>query len=108
MDLNQIHQVFKSIVDDFNLEDGQNRGWHLDYHIFSGVIDSVVYELEITILATQEKVSPPCYILPEDKPKNKNLKNTWDTKRICKDHSKCTIMESQRILMLNIMKFNIY
>ena len=55
MDFNNIHHLFKSIVDDFNLEDGQNRGLHLDYHIFSGVIDSVVYELEITILATQEK-----------------------------------------------------
>ena len=39
-------------MDDFNLADGQDRGLHLDYHIFSGVIDSVVYELEITILAT--------------------------------------------------------
>ena len=57
MDLNNIYHVLKSIVDDFNLEDGQNRGLHLDYHIFSGVIDSVVYELEITILATQEKFS---------------------------------------------------
>ena len=74
MDLNQIHHIFKSIVDDFNLEDGQNRGLHLDYHIFSGVIDSVVYELEITILATQEKVSLPCYILPEDNPKPKILR----------------------------------
>ena len=61
-------------MDDFNLEDGQNRGLHLDYHIFSGVIDSVVYELEITILATQEKVSLPCYILPEDNPKPKILR----------------------------------
>ena len=55
MDLNEIHHVFKSIVDDFNLKDGKNRGLHLSYHIFSGVIDSVVYELEITILDTQEK-----------------------------------------------------
>ena len=55
MDLNHIHHIFKSIVDDFNLEDGQNRGLHLNYHIFSGVIDSVVYKLEITIIATQEK-----------------------------------------------------
>ena len=45
MDLNNIHHIFKSIVEDFNLEDGKNRGLHLDYHIFSGVIDSVVYEL---------------------------------------------------------------
>ena len=44
MDLNEIHHVFKTIVDNFNLEDGQNRGLHLSYHIFSGVIDSVVYE----------------------------------------------------------------
>ena len=61
-------------MDEFNLEDGQNRELHLDYHIFSGVIDSVVYELEITILAMQEKVSLPCYILPEDSPKPKILR----------------------------------
>ena len=65
MDLNEIHHVFHSIVNELNLEDGQNRGLCLSYHIFSGVIDRV-YELEITILDTQEKVSLPCYILPED------------------------------------------
>ena len=59
MDFNNIHHIFKSIVDNFNLEGRQNRGLHLDYHIFSGVIDSVVYEHEITILATQEKDSLP-------------------------------------------------
>ena len=74
MDFNNVHHIFKSIVDNFNLEDGQNRGLHLDYHIFSGVIDSVVYELEITILAKQEKGSLPCYILPEDNPKPKVLR----------------------------------
>ena len=74
MDYNEIHHVFKSIVDDFNLEDGQNRGLHLSYHIFSGVIDSVVYELEITILDSQEKVSLLCYLLPEDNPKPKILR----------------------------------
>ena len=56
------------------LEDVQNGGLHLDYHIFSGVINSVVYELQITILATQEKVSLPCYILPQDNPKPKILR----------------------------------
>ena len=55
MDMNNIVQIFKTVVDDFNLVEGQNRGIHLAYHIFSGVVDSVVYELEITILATQEK-----------------------------------------------------
>ena len=74
MDFNNIHHIFKSIVDDFNLVDGQNRELHIDYHIFSGVIDSVVYELEITILATQEKVFLPCYILPEDNLKPKILR----------------------------------
>ena len=74
MDLNAIHHVFKSIVDNFNLEDGQNRGLHLSYHIFSGLIDTVVYELEITILETEEKVSLPCYLLPEDNPKPKILR----------------------------------
>ena len=38
------------------------------------VIDSVVYELEITILDSQEKVSLPCYLLPEDNPKPKILR----------------------------------
>ena len=74
MDLNAIHHVFKSIVDDFNLKDGQNRGLHLSYHIFSGLIDTVVYELEITILDSEEKVSLPCYLLPEDNPKPKILR----------------------------------
>ena len=72
--MNNIHQIFRTIVDDFNLVEGQNRGLHLIYHIFSGVIDSVVYELEITILATHEKVSLPCYILPEDNPKSQILR----------------------------------
>ena len=69
MDMNNTIQIFKAVVDKFNLVEGQNRGLHLDYHIFSGVIDTIVYNLEITILATQEKVSLPCYILPEDDPK---------------------------------------
>ena len=64
MNMNNIVQTFKTVVDDFNLVDGQNRGLHLDYHIFSSVTDTVIYNLEITILATQEKVSLPCYILP--------------------------------------------
>ena len=72
--MNNIVQIFKTVVDDFNLVEGQNRGLHLDYHIFSGVVDSVVYELEITILATQEKVSLPCYILLEDDPKSQLLR----------------------------------
>ena len=74
MDLNNIHHIFKAVVDDFNLVEGQNRGFHLNYNIFSGVVDSVVYELEITILAMQDKVSLPCYILPEDNPKPKILR----------------------------------
>ena len=74
MNLNEIHHIFKSIVDNFNLEDGQYRGLHLSYHIFSGVIDSVVYELEITILNSEETVSLPCYLLPEDNPKPKILR----------------------------------
>ena len=74
MNLNEIHHIFKTIVDDFNLEDGQNRGLHLTYHIFSSVIDSVVYELEITILDSEEKVSLPCYLLLEDNPKSKILR----------------------------------
>ena len=74
MDMNNIVQIFKTFVEDFHLVEGQNRGLHLDYHIFSGVIDTIVYNLEITILATQEKVSLPCYILPEDDPKSQLLR----------------------------------
>ena len=74
MNMNNIVQTFKTIVEDFNLVDGQNRGLNLEYHIFSGVTDTVIYNLEITILATQEKVSRPCYILPEDDPKSQILR----------------------------------
>ena len=73
MDMNNIVQIFKTVVENFNLVDGQNRGLCLNYHIFSGVTDSVVYNLEITVLATQEKVSLPCYILPEDDSKSQIL-----------------------------------
>ena len=74
MNMNNIVQIFKIVVDDFNLVDGQNRGLHLDYHIFSSVIDTVVSNLEITILATQEKVSLSCYILLEDDPKSQIIR----------------------------------
>ena len=33
-----------------------------------GVTDSVIYDLEITRLQTQEKVSLPCFLLPGDDP----------------------------------------
>ena len=41
---------------------------HLDYHIFNGVTDTLIYDLEITRLRMQEKVSLPCFILPGDDP----------------------------------------
>ena len=74
MNMNNIVQAFKTVVDDFNLVDRQNRGLHLDYHIFSGVTNTVIYNPEITILSTQEKVSLPCYILPDDDPKSQILR----------------------------------
>ena len=52
MNMNIIAQIFKTVVEDFNSVDRQNRGLHLDDHIFSGVTNTVVYNLEITILAT--------------------------------------------------------
>ena len=75
MNMKNIVQVFKTVVDDFNLVDEQNRGLHLDYQLFKGVTDTVIYNLEITILATPEKVSLLCYILPEDDPKSQILRN---------------------------------
>ena len=72
--MNNIIQILKTVVDNFNLVDGQNRGLCLDYHIFSSVTDPVVYNLEITVLATQEKISLPCYILLEDDPESQILR----------------------------------
>ena len=69
MNRNNIDQIFKSVVNDFNLFYGQNKGLHLDYHIFNAVVNTIVYNLEITLLSTQEKVSLSCYILPVDDPK---------------------------------------
>ena len=74
MNMNNIVQIFKTVVEDFNLVDRQTRGLNLDYHIFSSVTDAVIYNLEITILASQEKLSLPCYILTEDNPKSQILR----------------------------------
>ena len=74
MNMNRLVQTFRNIVENFNILEGQNRGLKLDYHIFSGATDTLIYDLEITILATQEKVSLPCYILPEEDPKSQILK----------------------------------
>ena len=74
MNMNNIVQIFKTVVEDFKLVDRQNRGLNLDYHIFSSVTDTVIYNLEIMILATQEKVSLPFYISLEDNPKSQILR----------------------------------
>ena len=50
-----ILQVFDSIVQNYNATKGLEHELHLDYHIFNGVTDSVIYDLEITRLRTQEK-----------------------------------------------------
>ena len=63
-----ILQVFDSIVHNYNNTKGLEHELHLDYHIFNGVTDTVIYDLEITTLRMQEKVSLPCFLLPEDDP----------------------------------------
>ena len=63
-----IIQIFDSIVHQYNSTQGLEEQLHLDYHIFNGVTDSVIYDLEITRLRTQEKVSLPCFLLPGDNP----------------------------------------
>ena len=73
MNMKGLVQTFRNI-ENFNILERQNRGLKLDYHIFSGATDTLIYDLEITILATQEKVSLPCYILPEEDPKFQILK----------------------------------
>ena len=61
-----IIQIFDSIVHKYNSTQGFEEEFHLDYHIFNGITDSVIYDLEITRLWTQEKVSLPCFLLPGD------------------------------------------
>ena len=63
-----ILQVCDSIVQNYNATKGFEHELHLDYHIFNGVTDSVIYDLEITRLQTQEKVSLPCFLLLGDDP----------------------------------------
>ena len=63
-----ILQVFDSIVQNYNATKVLEHELHLDYHIFNGVTDSVIYDLEITRLQMQEKVSLPCFLLPGDDP----------------------------------------
>ena len=72
--MNSLVQVFEKIVYQYNLVEGQNRGLKLEYTIFHGAIDTLIYELEITNLKTQEKTSLPCFILPEDDPEKQVLK----------------------------------
>ena len=45
----------------YNATKGLKHELHLDYHIFNAVTDSAIYDLEITRLQTQEKVSLPCF-----------------------------------------------
>ena len=63
-----IIQIFDSIVHSYNTTKGLKHELHLDYYIFNGVTDSVIYDLEITRLWTQEKVSLPCFLLLGDDP----------------------------------------
>ena len=65
-----IIQIFDNIVHSYNSTKGLENELHLDYHIFNGITDSVIYDLEITRLRTQEKVSLPCFLLPGDAPEN--------------------------------------
>ena len=44
---NKLVQTFKNIVENYNLVKGQNRGLKLDYHIFSGATDTLIYSLEL-------------------------------------------------------------
>ena len=42
-----IIQIFDSIVHSYNTTKGLEHELHLDYHMFNGVTDSVIYDLEI-------------------------------------------------------------
>ena len=45
-----ILQVFDSIVHNYNNTKGLEHELHLDYYIFNGVTDTLIYNLEITRL----------------------------------------------------------
>ena len=45
-----IIHIFDSIVHNYNSTKGLENEFYLDYHIFNGVTDSVIYDLEITRL----------------------------------------------------------
>ena len=45
-----ILQVFDSIIHNYNNTKGLEHELHLDYHIFNGVTDTLIYDLEITRL----------------------------------------------------------
>ena len=72
--MDSLVQVFDKIVSHHNIAEGLNRGLKLDYNIFTGVTDTLIYDLEITNLITHEKVSLPCFILPDDNPETQVLK----------------------------------
>lgn len=55
--MNTLVQIFENTVANYNLVEGQDRGLKLDYNIFSSTTDTFIYDLEITNLSTQEKVS---------------------------------------------------
>ena len=74
--MSSLVQVFEKIVYQYNLVEGQNRGLKLEYTIFHGAIDTLIYELEITNLKTWEKTYLPCFILPEDDPEKTSFKKT--------------------------------
>ena len=50
-----IIQIFDSIVHKYNSTQGLEEKLHLDYHIFNGITDSVIYDLEITRFANTRK-----------------------------------------------------
>ena len=50
-----ILQVFDNIVQNYNATKGLEHELHLDYHVFNGVTDLVIYDLEITRLQMQGK-----------------------------------------------------
>ena len=72
-----IIQIFDSIVHSYNTTQGLKHELHLDYHIFNGVTDSVIYDLEITRLWTQEKVPLPCFLMVGDDPEKQIAETLW-------------------------------
>ena len=71
----EIEQIFDTIVHRYNTTHYEHQ---LAYHIFNSVTDSVIYELEMTNVFTDEQVSLPCFLFPGKEDPEKAILHTLE------------------------------